>query len=76
MDSAGLVSQQKCLCVNKQCNFVLTERHLAIFDFCCEVSSNINQQFVFKRAKWSRSKKSKQILQWNSILSLLCKQES
>ena len=32
-------------------NFVLTERHLAIFDFCCEVSSNINQQFAFKRAK-------------------------
>ena len=35
---------------------MLSERHLAIFDFCCEVNAYINQQFASRRVKWSRFK--------------------
>ena len=35
---------------------MLSEQHLAIFDFCSEVNAYINQQFASRRAKWSRSK--------------------
>jgi hypothetical protein len=56
MDSDSLVSQTVMLVSHQQCNFVLSEQHLAIFDFCCEVNAYINQQFASRRAKWLRSK--------------------
>ena len=56
VDSDSLVLQpiQQCLWVNKQCNFVLTEWHLAIFDFNCEGNACIHEQFPSQIAKcWS-----------------------
>jgi hypothetical protein len=41
-----------------QCNAILSDRHLAIFDFCCEVSVCISHPFVSRRAKWHYSKDS------------------
>ena len=35
---------------------MLSEGHLAIFDFCCEVNAYINQQFASRRAKWLHSR--------------------
>ena len=32
---------------------MLSERHLAIFYFCCEVIAYINQQIASRRVKWS-----------------------
>ena len=35
--------------------YCLSERHLAIFYFHCEVNVYINHQFALRRAKWSCS---------------------
>ena len=48
----GVTTNNACESTN---NAILSERHLAIFDFCCAVNAYINQQFPNQRVKWSHS---------------------
>ena len=38
----GVTTSLIMLVSHQQYNFVLSERHLALFRFCCEVNANIN----------------------------------
>jgi hypothetical protein len=50
----GVTTDNACESSN---NSILSDRHLAISDFCCEVNAYINQQSASRIAKWLCSMK-------------------
>ena len=51
IDAGSLVSQPIMLVSHQTIQFVSSEQYFAIFDFCCEVNTYINQQFASRKNK-------------------------